>query len=170
MCPGTSAPPSAAHLTVSLILCSPKSNARGEAPWRASCQHKKPFMGLGQRHGSCWEERKRVVFPWQGVIDLASRQLFDSLPIWPLLIFDCLPLMIIWYDIGHTWSIRPQTVSHSFLNAKHFFSQEDGSILVWGNSSTCTYPCCLWCLGGRKEMSKNHDVEVHYRPLHAHYK
>ena len=50
-CPGTSAP-SAPHLTVSLILCSFKSNAQGESPFQL------PFEGPGMK-GSCWEERRR---------------------------------------------------------------------------------------------------------------
>ena len=39
-----------------------------------------PFKGLRQRQGSCWEERKRKVFPKPGVIDLLSRHIDDFLP------------------------------------------------------------------------------------------
>ena len=48
-----------------------------EGPWRAPCQLKKPFKGPRRRRGSCWEERKRIVFPRWGVIDLPSRQIHD---------------------------------------------------------------------------------------------
>ena len=77
-CPGTSAL-SAAHLTVSMCLCSSGSNARGEGPRRAPCQLKKPFEGPRWRRGSCWEERKRIVFPRWGVIDLPFRQINEFL-------------------------------------------------------------------------------------------
>ena len=30
-----------------------------------------------RRRGSCWEERKRIAFPWRGVINLPSRQIND---------------------------------------------------------------------------------------------
>ena len=35
------------------------------------------FEGPRRRRGSCWEERKRIVFPHWGVIDLHSRQIND---------------------------------------------------------------------------------------------
>ena len=38
---------------------------------------KKPFKGPRRRRGSCWEERKRIVFTQWGVIDLPSRQIDD---------------------------------------------------------------------------------------------
>ena len=36
---------------------------RGGGHQGAPCQLKKPFKGPRQRRGSCWEERKRKVFP-----------------------------------------------------------------------------------------------------------
>ena len=50
---------------------------RVKGPRRAPCQLKKPFEG--PRQGSCWEERKRIVFPRWGVIDLPSRQIDEFL-------------------------------------------------------------------------------------------
>ena len=44
---------------------------------RALCQLKKPFKDPRWRRGSRWEERKRIVFPRWGVIDLPSRQIND---------------------------------------------------------------------------------------------
>ena len=54
--------PSAAHLMVSLFLC---SSGTHEA-----------------RRGSCWEEGKRTAFPRHGVIDLPSTQVNDFSQIW----------------------------------------------------------------------------------------
>ena len=42
-----------------------------------------PFKGQTQRRRSWWEERKRKMFPRQGVIDLSSRQIGDLIPVWP---------------------------------------------------------------------------------------
>ena len=33
-------------------------------------------LGVNSR-GGCWEERKKIVFPWRGVIDMPSRQIND---------------------------------------------------------------------------------------------
>ena len=44
------------HHTWWLYLCSSRSNARGEVPWRAPCQHKKSFQDARRRRGSCWEK------------------------------------------------------------------------------------------------------------------
>ena len=61
---------------MSLFLCSSRSNAHGKVkgPWRAPCQHKKPFQGPRQRWGS-WEEQRSLAFPRRGVIDLPTRQI-----------------------------------------------------------------------------------------------
>ena len=63
--------PSTAHLTVSLYLCSSGSNAQGESRAREGrcVSSKNPSR---RRRGSCWEERKRRVFPRRGVIVLPS--------------------------------------------------------------------------------------------------
>jgi len=87
-CPGTSAS-SAAHLTVSLFLCSSGINAQWKSrALEGRCvSSKKPFKGQRQRQGSCWEERKRKVIPQRGVIDFANQWFFTCLA---HLIFDCL--------------------------------------------------------------------------------
>ena len=53
--------PSAPHLTVFLK----QRTRRVEGLRRAPCQLKKPFDGPRQRPGSCWEERKRTIYPLQ---------------------------------------------------------------------------------------------------------
>ena len=58
-CPGTSTP-SAPPLRVSFYLC---SSGSVEGLIRAPCQLKNPFEGPRRWRGSCWEERKRIVFP-----------------------------------------------------------------------------------------------------------
>ena len=69
-CPGTSAMRET-HLTMASFLDSSGSDVQGaaEVPWKTPCQLKKPFMGP---RGSCWEERRRIVSPRRGFIDLAS--------------------------------------------------------------------------------------------------
>ena len=56
--------PSAAHLTVLLILCSSvKQNTRRiKGPWRGPCQLKKPFKAPTRRQGRCWVELRRTSF------------------------------------------------------------------------------------------------------------
>ena len=73
------APSTEHYLTVSLILFSSRKQCmrQVEGPWRALCQLKKPYKGPRQRRGICWEEWKRGLFPWWGVIDLPSRQIND---------------------------------------------------------------------------------------------
>ena len=73
-CPGTSVP-SAPHLTVSLYLSSSGSNARGEEASRGPEKGAVSAQKARLRRGSCWEERKRIVYPRWGVIDLPSRQI-----------------------------------------------------------------------------------------------
>ena len=77
-CPGTSAP-GVVHQTVSLYLCSSASNARGESRAREGrrVSSKSPSRVWDRDKGSCWEERKRIVFPRGGVIDLNSKQIND---------------------------------------------------------------------------------------------
>ena len=66
-CPGTSLP-RAAHLTVSLYLCSSGSKARGKSSAREGrrVSSKKPFKGPRWKSVICWEEWKRMIFSWQG--------------------------------------------------------------------------------------------------------
>ena len=69
LCPGTSAP-SAAHLTVSLYLCSSGRNAQGESsdPWRAPSQLKKPFKGP-RRRWVAGKNRRAKYFPDNGCLE-----------------------------------------------------------------------------------------------------
>ena len=71
--------PSMAHLTVFLYLCSSRSNARGEGPWRALCRlNQNALLKRSKREwGSCWEEQKRIALPRHSVINLPSRQIKD---------------------------------------------------------------------------------------------
>ena len=87
--PGISTP-STTHLTVSSYLWFLKQCTRWvKGPWRAPCHLKNPFKGLKQRWGSCWEERKRKVFPSKGsLISPPSKSMIFSYLI--SLIFDCL--------------------------------------------------------------------------------
>ena len=51
-----------------------------QGPWRRVRQLKRPFKVLQMKTG---EERKRRMFPCQGVIDLPSRQINDFWPVQP---------------------------------------------------------------------------------------
>ena len=53
--------------------------------------NKRTIKGPRRRRGSCWEERKRAVFPRQRVIDLPSSQINDFVILFLApQIFDCL--------------------------------------------------------------------------------
>ena len=78
-CPGTS-PPSGTHLTVSLFPCSSGSSAWGESRALEECHvsSKSPIKCRRRRHGSCWEERKRMAFPRWGVIGWQINDFFTK--------------------------------------------------------------------------------------------
>ena len=82
-CPCTSEVSEAIHEASSGPLKDSVS-AQKALPWR--------------RRGSCWEERKRKVFPRQGVIDLPGGHFFWNFYLSGPLLFDCLqrPLLINW--------------------------------------------------------------------------
>ena len=59
-----------------------QSTRQFKGPWREPCLLEKPFKGTRLRRGSCWEERKRIVFSRQSTTYLGFL-IFDNLrPPW----------------------------------------------------------------------------------------
>ena len=59
--------PSMAYLTVSLFLCSSRSNAQGVG-LKATVLAQKALQGRKPRQGSCLEEWKGIVYPRLGLL------------------------------------------------------------------------------------------------------
>ena len=63
-----------------------KGENRRRGPWRGNLQGAMPALKASQGSegwGSCWKERNRIVFPWQVLINLSSRQTNECSPICP---------------------------------------------------------------------------------------
>ena len=96
---GVLGPRCTVHLTVSLIFCRSRSHPHDKSrAVKGPFQLKKPFEGLRQRQGSCWEERKRIVLSLiclKGQInDFFTKRKEKKLSYWPNLAFnrDVIPM------------------------------------------------------------------------------